>query len=109
MDISRIQFPSELVKIIQLIANSHFVALDLEFSGIAGRRRDRKKLTLQEVYEDTKTAAEQYQILQVGITVVHEDLAAGKTRRRFTVLTREDKTPQRLPSQNCWRTVKEPV
>ncbi len=81
MDISRIQFPSELVKIIQLIADSHFVAFDLEFSGIAGRRRGRKKLTLQEVYEDTKAAAKQYQVLQIGITVVHEDLATGMTRR----------------------------
>jgi hypothetical protein len=78
MDISRSRFPLELVKIIQLIANSHFVAFDLEFSGIAGRRRGRKKPTLQEVYEDIKGAAEQYQVLQVGLTVVQEDLIAGE-------------------------------
>jgi hypothetical protein len=78
MDISRSRFPFELVSIIQLIAKSHFVAFDLEFSGIVGRRRDRKKPTLQEVYEDVKGAAEQYQVLQVGFTVVQEDLVAGE-------------------------------
>ena len=80
MDISRSRFPLELVKIIQLIADSHFVALDLEFSGIPGRRKDRRKPTLQEVYEDVKEAAEQYQVLQVGLTVVHEDLLTGEHR-----------------------------
>jgi len=78
MDISRSRFPFELVSIIQLIASSHFVAFDLEFSGIAGWRRGGKKPTLQEVYEDVKGAAEQYQILQVGLTVVQEDLIAGE-------------------------------
>ena len=78
MDISRSRFPLELVKIIQLVADSHFVAFDLEFSGIAGRRKNRKKPSLQEVYQDVKEAAEQYQVLQVGLTVVHEDLVAGK-------------------------------
>ena len=82
MDISRSRFPFELVSIIQLIADSHFVAFDLEFSGVAGRRRGRKKPTLQEVYEDVKRAAEQYQVLQVGLTVVQEDLIAGERPKR---------------------------
>ena len=84
MDIPRSSFPLELVKIIQLLIDSHFVAFDLEFSGIAGRRRDRKKPNLQEVYEDIKAAAEKYQVLQVGITLVHEDLVTGKKRRQST-------------------------
>jgi hypothetical protein len=78
MDITRSRFPFELIKIIDLIANSHFIAFDLEFSGIAGRRKDRMKPALQEVYEDIKEAADQYQVLQVGLTVVHEDLITGK-------------------------------
>jgi hypothetical protein len=78
MDISRSRFPLELVNIIQLIADSHFIAFDLEFSGIAGRRKDRRKPTLQEVYEEVKDAAEQYQVLQVGLTLVHEDLLTGR-------------------------------
>lgn len=78
MDISRSRFPLELVNIIQLIADSHFIAFDLEFSGITGRRKDGKKPTLQEVYEEVKDAAEQYQVLQVGLTLVHEDLLTGR-------------------------------
>ena len=83
MDIHRSAFPFELVKIIQLIADSHFVAFDLEFSGITSRRRleeghGRKRLSLQEVYTDVKEAADRYQILQVGLTVVQEDLIRGE-------------------------------
>ena len=78
MDISTSRFPFELVRIVQLIADSHFVAFDLEFSGIAERRKDRKKATLQEVYEDVKEAAQRYQVLQVGLTVVEEDLVTGE-------------------------------
>jgi hypothetical protein len=78
MDISRSLFPLELVNIIQLIADSYFISFDLEFSGIAGRRKDRKKPTLQEVYEEIKDAAGQYQVLQVGLTLVHEDLLTGR-------------------------------
>lgn len=79
MDISNRQFPSELVKILQLIADSHFVALDLEFSGISSRRArgGRSRLSLQQVYEEVKEAAKQYQVLQVGLTVVEEDIQKG--------------------------------
>lgn len=79
MDISHRQFSNELVKIIQLIADSHFVALDLEFSGISSRRKGRGKsrLSLQQVYEDVREAAKQYQILQVGLTILEEDAAKG--------------------------------
>lgn len=83
MDIQKSQFSQELVKIIEHVADSHFVAFDLEFSGVAGRRKSpqgskREKLTLQEMYDDVKEAAEKYQILQVGLTVVKEDKNAGK-------------------------------
>jgi poly(A)-specific ribonuclease len=79
MDVSNRQFPSELVKILQLIADSHFVALDLEFSGISSRRArgGRSRLSLQQVYEEVKEAAKQYQVLQVGLTVVEEDIQKG--------------------------------
>lgn len=82
MDIQKSQFPQEVVSIIQHVAESHFIAFDLEFSGIAGRRKvppggKRDKLTLQEMYNDLKEAAEKYQILQVGLTVVNEDKDTG--------------------------------
>lgn len=79
MDISQTRFPQELLKIINEIAESHFVAFDLEFSGVAGRRPvGTGKLNLQELYDDTKAAAEKYQILQVGLTIVKEDVKRGR-------------------------------
>ena len=83
MDVQKSQFAQELVRIIEHVADSHFVAFDLEFSGVAGRRKPlpggkRDKLTLQEMYDDVKEAAEKYQILQVGLTVVKEEQNAGE-------------------------------
>ena len=79
MDINQARFPQELLKIVNEIAESHFIAFDLEFSGIAGRRQGGTgKLSLQELYDDTRIAAEKYQILQVGLTVVKEDLVKGR-------------------------------
>jgi hypothetical protein len=101
MDITRSCFPFELVKIIDLIANSHFVAFDLEFSGIAGRRKDGKKPTLHEVYHDIKEAAEQYQVLQVGLTVVHEDLITGKMPENSDLVCRPHLPP--LPSSVSYK------
>jgi poly(A)-specific ribonuclease len=80
MEITNSRFSSELVNIIQLIAGSHFVAFDLEFSGIAPRRKrgsTSNKLDFQELYDDTKSAAEKYQVLQVGLTIVEENTQQG--------------------------------
>lgn len=79
MDVTAEQFSHEAVKVIEEIAEAHFVSFDFEFSGIAGRNPDRAgKPTLQELYDETKAAAERYQILQVGLTVVKEDLKKGR-------------------------------
>ena len=83
MDVTKAEFPRQIVNIIQHVAESHFIAFDLEFSGVAGRRKvpqgsKRDKLTLQEMYDDVKEAAEKYQILQVGLTFVKEDQDRGK-------------------------------
>ena len=81
MDIDNGAFPLEILKILQEVSESHFIAFDLEFSGVASRRPPgpgRGKLSLQEYYEDIKAAAEKYQILQVGFTVVKEDLKKGR-------------------------------
>lgn len=76
MEVSRNQFPFKLVEIIEHIANSHFVAIDLELSGIPTRQTGSNrgaKPSLQGVYSDAKEAAERYTVLQVGLTVVEED------------------------------------
>ena len=79
MDIPSRQFSNELVKIIQLIADSHFLAFDLEFSGIASRRPrgGKSRSSLQQIYEDVKEAAIVYLVLQVGLTIVEEDAQKG--------------------------------
>ena len=75
MDISSYDFPSGVLSIIKEISECHFVAIDCEFSGIAGRRpRGTGKLTLQQYYQETREAAQQYQVLQIGLAVVKEDV-----------------------------------
>ncbi|KAL9621882.1 MAG: hypothetical protein Q9160_003703 [Pyrenula sp. 1 TL-2023] len=77
MEVGRNQFPFELGRIIEQIADASFVAIDLEFTGLASRRNKPDRLSLQEYYEDTKAAAERYQILQFGMTLVTEDVERG--------------------------------
>jgi poly(A)-specific ribonuclease len=80
MDVPNAAFPQELIKIIQQIVESRFVAIDLEFSGVAGRRPagGSGKLALQDYYEDLRSAAQIYQILQIGVTIVSEDTEKGR-------------------------------
>ncbi|RMZ89603.1 hypothetical protein DV736_g3164, partial [Chaetothyriales sp. CBS 134916] len=79
MDISRTDFPLEILKILEEVSESHFIAFDLEFSGVARwRPAGTQKLCLQEYYEDIKAAAEKYQILQVGFTIVKQDLKKNR-------------------------------
>ena len=87
MDVDQIAFPWQLPLILKAVANAHFVALDLELSGIHSKPLHRNKIastghshkqSLQERYEETKEAAERYQVLQVGLTVVREDRGRGK-------------------------------
>ena len=80
MDVTKVELPVELINIIRHIANSHFVAIDLEFSGITGRQKrgaQQGKPTLQEIYHETKEAARKYQVLQIGLTIVEEDETRG--------------------------------
>ena len=71
---------------LEAISTAHFVALDLEFSGIQSKAIHRvetsepavgRKQTLQQRYEEVKEAAERYQILQIGLTCVEEDQEKG--------------------------------
>ncbi|EXJ66533.1 uncharacterized protein A1O5_10202 [Cladophialophora psammophila CBS 110553] len=84
MDINSGNFSQELIKIIQHVANSRFIAFDLEFSGVAARRAGAGsgKLDLHQYYQDLRSAAQIYQVLQVGITVVTEDIEEGRYEAR---------------------------
>ncbi|KAL9112622.1 MAG: hypothetical protein Q9227_003193 [Pyrenula ochraceoflavens] len=77
MDVSKWAFPTELVNIIQQIADSHFVAFDLEFTGIAGRSFQSGGKDLQQVYSEVRDAANRYQVLQFGMTIATEDWDRG--------------------------------
>ena len=87
MDVTGHTFQSELPRILEAIANSRVVSFDLELSVIpisqngqarSPGRSEYGKQTLQERYEETKRAAERYQILQLGLTCVEEDLKRGR-------------------------------
>lgn len=87
MDVNINNFQSQLPSIVGPIANSRVVSIDLELSGIPGRqsgqartpgRSEDGRQTLQERYEENKRAAERYQILQLGLTCVEEDLKRGR-------------------------------
>ena len=78
MDIDRYQFAQEFFEIVNSIADSHFISFDLEFSGVARHRTDEQgKPDLQHVYSEIRTAATQFQVLQVGLTIAFEDRDTG--------------------------------
>ena len=85
MDVSRRQFQWQLPRILRAMSHSHFVAIDLELSGIQSRPSyfaraaevSKQKQTLQQRYEEIKDAAEKYQVLQIGLTCVDENLEEG--------------------------------
>lgn len=80
MDVDKVSFYPLLLDILKDISEAHFVAIDLELSGVPSKqqRSDPGKPTLQERYLETKEAAERYQILQIGITCAQQDTDHGQ-------------------------------
>ncbi|RKF83476.1 Poly-specific ribonuclease PARN [Golovinomyces cichoracearum] len=80
MEICQTLFYKRLFDILKNISNASFVTIDLEMSGIPTRSRfspgsrsqNATKPTLQQQYDDVRSAAETFQILQVGLTLVEE-------------------------------------
>lgn len=87
MDVESMYFRSSLLRILKDISEAAIVTFDLEMSGITTKPKfsagDRShnvgKPTLQQQYDEMKSAAETYQVLQLGITCVSEDLDKGKS------------------------------
>ncbi|OJJ47017.1 hypothetical protein ASPZODRAFT_159015 [Penicilliopsis zonata CBS 506.65] len=80
MEVTSHSFSYYLPRILDDLATGCFVSLDLEFSGIAKpafRSPSSGPQTLQERYEEVKGAAEKYQVLQIGLTICHEDTATA--------------------------------
>lgn len=89
MDIDNKNFKKKLYGILENIADATFVSFDLEMSGINKRAYGTQdhsdgKPDLQTLYEQTKHAAETYQVLQFGMTIVEEDRAGGTSSIRST-------------------------
>ena len=73
MDVSGHDFWASIPTLLQDVQDAVFVAFDTELSGIPTRPYNRGPRgsglpTLEERYADTKTAAEKYHILQLGLT-----------------------------------------
>ena len=83
MDVTKEQWPQMLQPMLTALSNAHFVSFDLELSGISTKTskspdtEGSRKQTLEQRYQEMKAAAEKYQILQIGITVVREDTERG--------------------------------
>ncbi|KAF4219726.1 hypothetical protein CNMCM8980_007556 [Aspergillus fumigatiaffinis] len=75
MEVTVQTFPYHLPRILDDLATCCFVSMDFEFSGIAttSSNPNRGSQTLQARYEEVKKSADKYQILQVGLTICHED------------------------------------
>lgn len=82
MEVDKFSFYPLLPDILTDISEAHFVAIDLELSGVPSKQigggGGTGKPTLQQRYLETKEAAERYQILQIGLTCVKQDLEGGK-------------------------------
>lgn len=86
MEVTAGNFTALLPWILYQISCSKFVAIDLEFSGIAiaPSSQAQKDQSLQERYTEVKAAAERYQILQIGLTICQEDITTGSYNRGHT-------------------------
>ncbi|KAK7538623.1 ribonuclease H-like domain-containing protein [Phyllosticta citribraziliensis] len=78
MEVDKVSFPGRLLEVIEAISRSHFVSFDLELSGVPSKTNSNTRMTLEDRYRDVKAAAERYQILQIGLTCVEQDLAEDK-------------------------------
>lgn len=75
MDVNKTSFYPLLIDILTDISKAHFVAIDLELSGIPSHQSwGSGKLPLEDRYLAIKEAAERYQILQIGLTCVEQDV-----------------------------------
>ncbi|RFU23964.1 hypothetical protein B7463_g12373, partial [Scytalidium lignicola] len=84
MDIDSRNFQLHLLDILQDIAGARFVSIDLEMSGIntGFSNQGSGKQNLQGVYDRTRKGARVFQILQLGLTCVEEDLERGFYRAK---------------------------
>lgn len=81
MEVDKVAFYPLFLDILTDISESHFVAFDLEVSGIPSKNVKNAgpgRPSLQQRYIENKQAADKFQILQIGITCVQQDAENGK-------------------------------
>ena len=108
MDVTGESFPYHLPRILDELASCCFVALDFEFSGISKIAPSNRIQTLQDRYQEVKSAADKYQILQVGLTICHEDTATGQPFKRDSS-TEKRKHNQLKSNSNVYSEAVQPV
>ena len=85
MEVNRDNFVKELPSILEHLLKSSYISFDMEMSGIhkkayhvGAANHDEGKPSMQTLYEGIKGAAEKYQVLQFGMTIVEEDREKGE-------------------------------
>ncbi|KAL2851591.1 ribonuclease H-like domain-containing protein [Aspergillus pseudoustus] len=104
MDVSAQTFPYHLPKMLEDLASSTFVAIDLEFSGIVNGTQGRTgpPQSLQQRYKEVKEGADKYQVLQVGLTFCHEDTEKARYTLRPYNLYLSPIIDRRLEVERNW-------
>ncbi|KAH8429420.1 CAF1 family ribonuclease [Aspergillus melleus] len=78
MDITAGTFAFHLPRLLDDLATCHFVSIDCEFSGIpttnSAPSSGGGKPTLQQRYDEYRKCTDKYRIVQIGLTVGHEDI-----------------------------------
>jgi hypothetical protein len=90
MEVNRDNFVKELPSILEHLLKSSYISFDMEMSGIhkkayhvGAANHDEGKPSMQTLYEGIKGAAEKYQVLQFGMTIVEEDREKGECLATF--------------------------
>lgn len=102
MEVDKTAFWGRALEVIEAISTSHFVAFDLELTGIPTKERSGTKMTLEERYLDVKAAAERYQILQIGLTCAEQDLDTGSYSVRPYNFNLNPLLEERLDIERIW-------
>ncbi|KAK0647316.1 Uncharacterized protein DIS24_g7816 [Lasiodiplodia hormozganensis] len=102
MEVDKTAFWGRLLEIIEAVSTAHFVAFDLELSGIPSKGTSGTKQTLEERYNEIKDAADRYQILQIGLTCVEQDLQSERYVVRPYNFNLSPLLEERLDIERIW-------
>lgn len=86
MDVTSQNFWQTFPAVVRSLARADFVVLDLEMTGIISKEAKAAKLSVEDVYERARKAAQTHQIIQFGLTCVYYvDETDGKLMNTFSV------------------------